>query len=605
MRSDTCLTEQQLRDFQVGNLADTSVDSVAQHLESCPRCEQLAQKLDGTTDPILNALRNTPPGPATEATKALSPRTPRLSRPPTKDGNGFSFLTPPVEAGEIGRLANYRVLKLLDKGGMGYVFLAEDLSLHRKVALKVMKPDLDDEGQYAERFLREARIMASIKHAHLVTIYQAGQEGQVVYLAMELLEGESLGARLDRDGACDPDDALRLATEISSGLAVVHRHGLVHRDLKPENIWLEGDEEHVKILDFGLARPIEDNTRLTQTGTIMGTPCFMSPEQARGERVDARSDLFSLGSVLYCVCTGKRPFDAPSTMAVLTALATETPKAVHVVNPAMPRGLSKVIKQLMAKNPAERPDSADAVVERLRAIEENPSGPTALARKVKPKAKATAGMSTKQWAAIGAAGVGLVIGIIVMIVVACMAGPRWGHGPAKVAGTPETGSLVGGGDQPAVEQGVVYLADLKPYREDNWHKQPPAPPFKGAPKPPPVDGVRIKGKLMPHAIFMHGSPPHAGPKESSITYKLGKKFSTFQTEVTLNDTFEDRSFTPIIFSIYGDGELLWRSKPVESQQDAQPVTVPVKNVELLKIEIACQSPEVRGAHAVWLDPRLK
>src|SRR5262249_47041463 len=144
-----------------------------------------------------------------------------------------------------------------------------------------------------QRFLREARIMASIKHENLVTVYQAGEDGPAVYLAMELLQGETLEQRLERAGPLPVAEILRLSRGIVNGLGAVHRHGLIHRDLKPGNIWLESPSGQVKILDFGLARFVNDNTNLTAPGTIMGTPAFMSPEQAAGVVVDARSDLFS------------------------------------------------------------------------------------------------------------------------------------------------------------------------------------------------------------------------------------------------------------------------------------------------------------------------
>ncbi len=263
-----------------------------------------------------------------------------------------SFLRPPVEADEIGRLGSYRILRLLGQGGMGFVFHAEDAALRRPVALKVMRPELEQDEDGLERFLREARLMASIKHDHLVTVYQVGQEGRLPYLAMELLQGESLDHWMKQSRKVSVSDVLRLSREIVSGLAVIHRHGLIHRDVKPANIWLESPGGRVKILDFGLARIAKDEARLTQPGMVLGTPAFMAPEQARGESVDARGDLFSLGCILYELSSGTRPFEAPTTMAALTALAVKDPKPLHELRSSLPRDLSDLIMQLLAKDPA-------------------------------------------------------------------------------------------------------------------------------------------------------------------------------------------------------------------------------------------------------------
>src|SRR5262245_24643160 len=171
----------------------------------------------------------------------------------TQEPASFPFLRPPEKNDEIGRLGNYRVLRLLGYGGMGLVFHAEDLGLHRPVALKVVRPNADfPKGLVAERFLREARAMAGIKHGHIIPVYQVGQEGDVIYVAMELLEGESLESWCLRVTNPHPDDISRIGAETARGLEAIHRRGLIHRDIKPMNLWLESPNGRVKILDFGL-----------------------------------------------------------------------------------------------------------------------------------------------------------------------------------------------------------------------------------------------------------------------------------------------------------------------------------------------------------------
>jgi serine/threonine protein kinase len=367
MSAGNCPSEQLLQAFQLGNLPELSQDAIADHLEGCARCEFLAQQLDSQVDPIVAAIRQ-PLAPGCQPTRIVQgPLTPVRNAPATGPSPvAFPFLLPAERPDEIGRLGNYRVLRLLGKGGMAFVFLAEDAALMRPVALKVMRPDLGRDEFGWQRFLREARIMAAIKHKNLVTVYQAGQESDSVWLAMELLEGESLSQRLERSGPMEVPEALRLAQELANGLAGVHGHGLLHRDLKPANIWLEAPHDRIKILDFGLARFMNDQSNLTLPGTVLGTPAFMAPEQARGEATDARSDLFSLGCVLYAICAGVKPFGAENTMSVLQALAVHDPRPMHEINPAIPRPLSDLVAQLLAKSPDERPATAEAVLERLR-----------------------------------------------------------------------------------------------------------------------------------------------------------------------------------------------------------------------------------------------
>jgi formylglycine-generating enzyme required for sulfatase activity/tRNA A-37 threonylcarbamoyl transferase component Bud32 len=279
------------------------------------------------------------------------------------------FLAPPQAADELGRLGSYRILNVLGQGGMGIVFLAEDPHLQRKVAIKAMKPTLAVSESARTRFLREAKTTASMKHDHIVTIHQVAEDRGVPFLVMELLAGESLEEYVARVGQCSLGETLRIGKGIALGLAAAHQKGLIHRDIKPANIWLEGPERRVKILDFGLARVGDHEEQLTQTGVIVGTPAYMSPEQARGETIDQRSDLFSLGCVLYRLCTGERPFKGKDRIGTLMAVANEMPKTPCELDADVPRSLSQYVMKLLTKEKSERPISADQIVEHLDSIE--------------------------------------------------------------------------------------------------------------------------------------------------------------------------------------------------------------------------------------------
>ena len=281
----------------------------------------------------------------------------------------FHFLGPARGEGELGWLGPYRVRRLIGLGGMGLVFLAEDAELNREVALKVLRPELATTAVAAERFAREAKLAAAITHDHVITIYQVGHAGDVAFIAMEHLRGVSLQRWLDRGRKASVDFVLRLGREVATGLGAAHKIGLVHRDVKPANIWLEAPHGRVKLLDFGHARNLAEDVHLTRDGTILGTPTYMSPEQARGEPPDTSSDLFSLGCVLYRTWTGTLPFRGRTILGVLTALATHTPTLPSTVEPGRSALLDDLIMSLLAKDPADRPKSAQAVVEAIRTLE--------------------------------------------------------------------------------------------------------------------------------------------------------------------------------------------------------------------------------------------
>jgi serine/threonine protein kinase len=264
----------------------------------------------------------------------------------------------------VTQLGQYRLIRELGAGGMGIVFEAEDTLLNRRVALKVLRPNLPSEQSARERFLREARAMGSIDHPNVVSIYGVGEDNGIPYMAMQLLQGETLDLLLDRVKQLPVEDLARIGREVADGLAAAHASGLVHRDVKPSNIWIEAGTGKVKILDFGLALA-RDNIHLTNSGFVIGTPSYMSPEQARGEDLDGRSDLFSLGSILYQAATGERPFEGPTAMVVMRNLEMHYPARVNAKRTEVPSPLSNLIMEMLAKVPKDRPATAKIVTERL------------------------------------------------------------------------------------------------------------------------------------------------------------------------------------------------------------------------------------------------
>jgi len=286
----------------------------------------------------------------------------------TRASAPFDYLDPPRGPDEIGRLAHYRVLGVLGEGGMGTVFEAEDPRLMRAVALKVMKRELAENPAAHQRFLREAQAMAAVHSEHIVTIHEVGEQNGLPYIAMELLRGAPLDTWTSRGPEPPPAQILDIGLQIAKGLDAAHCLGLIHRDIKPGNIWIDEKTGRVKILDFGLARPASTNMRLTETGIVMGSPSYMAPEQADGLALDGRSDLFSLGCVLYELAAGRPPFLGATAMAVLKAVALHEPTPVSKLNPAIPPALEGLIAQLLAKAPSDRPTSARAVVESLQNI---------------------------------------------------------------------------------------------------------------------------------------------------------------------------------------------------------------------------------------------
>ena len=314
---------------------------------------------------------------------------------PGEDENALDFLQPSSKPGSVGRLGHYEVLAILGKGGFGIVLRAFDELLQRVVAVKVMAPHIAATSPARRRFLREARSSAQVRHENVVAVYNVAEQ-PIPYLVMEFIAGETVQQRLDRTGPLDAREVLRIGRQVAEGLAGAHATGLIHRDVKPANILLESGSDRVKITDFGLARAADDAS-LTHSGIIVGTPLYMAPEQARGETIDHRADLFSLGSVLYAMCCGRPPFRAPTTLAVLKRVAEDEPRAIREIIPEVPQWLCDIIAKLHAKNPDDRFRSAREVADVLGHCESQFEDFSRI-----PQTKPAAGRRKCKWAAAAA-----------------------------------------------------------------------------------------------------------------------------------------------------------------------------------------------------------
>ncbi len=351
------------------------------------------------------------------------------------------------------KVAGYVLLEKLGSGGIGEVWKARDPRLNRIVALKFLHAARP--GSAPERdLLAEARAVSALNHPNIVTIFQVSEAEEGCYLAMEFVEGETLRARL-RGGTIAPAEAIDIASQVAGALTAAHDHGIIHRDLKPENIMLRVDG-YVKLVDFGLAKllPWAQSAQSgmlsapTQTGELVGTFQYMSPEQARGQTITPASDIFSLGIVLHEMLTGEHPFEAPSVMDTLTAILQKDPPAVSARCPAAPPQLVSAVQRALKKNPQERFASAREMLEHIRASQRQLKSESGDSEKRPLRMGLLAG---------GAAAVVLAVALVVAFVV-----PRNGHGIAPAAAQVQSLAILNlhaSGDDPALAGIAETLAD--------------------------------------------------------------------------------------------------------------------------------------------------
>ena len=381
-----CPTRNELRELIHNDLPGDRADEVTAHLSDCPGCQRAIDGLATGESPVLvEAVRHIDridPPRHSALWPALDHSISVITRVHAKDATQragdlkLDFLSRSTTPGRIGRLGGFEVNRVIGRGGMGVVLHAFDPVLQRDVALKILDPQLAGNDTARQRFCREARAAASVTSENIVTIHQVDEDAKsgLPFLVMQLVAGESLEQRLRRVKKLSVPDAVRLGAQAAAGLAAAHATGLIHRDVKPGNILLEAGTDRVKLTDFGLARAAED-LKLTKTGFVSGTPLYMAPEQARGDDVDHRGDLFSLGVVLYEAVTGQPPFDGKTPLAVLRRVADEPHTPVHKLSPDVPEWFEEVIDRLLAKEPADRFQTAADLHAVLDAHVVHPSSP--------------------------------------------------------------------------------------------------------------------------------------------------------------------------------------------------------------------------------------
>ncbi len=348
--------------------ADCLEPSFIAHIEECSSCQASMEEFVGVLSASAKALREMAEGSDSQDLKHRMAKL-KIQRPTRKQDNvrQFEDLQPWIDSSDscLGRVGHYELLRCIGRGGMGVVFEAHDQQLERKVAVKMMSPALLVDPSSSQRFLREARAAASINHPSVVSIYAVSQIRDLPYLAMEFVDGESLESQLSETPALDLESTIDIAVQLAEGLAAAHEQDVIHRDVKPANVLIHKESGVVKLTDFGLAHSSSQHS-LTQTGTLLGTPEYLAPEQINDDPVDHRCDLFSLGSLIYHMLAGKPPFIGHSVVATLNQVASSEPVPLDQIDPSVPSWISKLVQQLHAKEPQDRISSARSVVAVLR-----------------------------------------------------------------------------------------------------------------------------------------------------------------------------------------------------------------------------------------------
>lgn len=368
--TNTCLSDSEIAKLLASDLLLNQAASAEQHIADCEACRTKIEAMIADPRWWNEAQQSLAASSTRGCAETESPHEGELATTEQM----LSLLGPTDDPEKMGRIAEYEVIGIIGRGGMGVVFKAFDPRLNRFVAIKMLLPHLASFGAARKRFAREGQAAAAVVNDYVLPIYAVAEWRGVPYLVCQYSRGTTLQTRVQSEGPLELEEILRLGMQTARGLAAAHAQGLVHRDVKPSNILLDGSVERALLTDFGLARAVDDAS-ITRTGMIAGTPQYMSPEQARGGSVDARSDLFSLGCVLYFLCTGHPPFRADNSYAILRLITDEEPRSIREINPGIPDWLCSVVQKLMAKKPEDRYATASELAEQLEACLAHVSNP--------------------------------------------------------------------------------------------------------------------------------------------------------------------------------------------------------------------------------------
>lgn len=346
-----------------GESSDIQAEEIASHIESCQECRVALHSMAAEPELWSKASKFITQQYLSDTVAINRKREPTDVAPARKPEDAAwdypieKLFDPPSHPELLGSIGRYGIECEVGRGGMGVVLKGFDSDLNRPVAVKVLAPHLAASGAARKRFAREARAAAAVLHPNVIAIHGVDHTKKTPYIVMPFVAGPSLQHLVDENGPLELKEMVRIALQISAGLAAAHSQGVIHRDIKPANILIEEGVSRVVITDFGLARA-ENDASMTRTGWLAGTPNFMSPEQAFGRQLDGRSDLFSLGSLMYFMATGRLPFRADSSMAVLNRICNENPTPVRQVNSDVSETFADIVDKLLAKAPEDRFQSA-------------------------------------------------------------------------------------------------------------------------------------------------------------------------------------------------------------------------------------------------------